>query len=1069
MPLYPATTCIHGTDKTLLSPSSGWFYVQILVLLSSIDLKNMNDKHSIKFSSDEMIAPGIFKMYLTEKQASYLQTENIAKLIPVEKKRQLQSAEDETLFVKATPNWQPPTGSYITSIIADNYFTVRGATASQLLQDDRVLFAEVLPEAKLANRYATGYVQSGSDKIAYHNRFFESDRIANRNGINGEGQIVTVIDSGLDGLHPFFRDTKREIPYNRTDLQHRKVVRYDAVADAIEIENGHGTHVAGTVAGNPNCVDCGFKMYSGMAPEAKIYFIDQGEMINRTHSKITADINWSKVIPNMRDMGSYITSNSWGYNYLFHSFTEAFDKLSYLNPDILHTFAAGNYFRKMTIFSPGDGKNILTIGATTSPKSRLYDNMKPTADPPTKNILISGNTSIIINTYKELNLWDLAIERTDKIPIDVEMIDYDENNVAAVNGKIVRIDLGKIKGDHCPIIQTLYDNRAAAAVFPLASFKCKDKSLRTNFILARYDRNSEETVKAMDRATFSFERFDYFDEPFNSAEYTSKGPTWSSITKPEIAAPGNHIISARSGNPYDKTPRPLSFESLSNQSGTSMATPIMSASAALIRQFFVEKYYPTFIKGTGRDIIPSATLLRAMLINAAVNPNGGDQSVPDNEVGYGIPILSNIFGYNGLNIRVIDNQKIESHEHHVYKITVTNKKPLSIVLSYLDPPVSHDKGYVFFADLDLYVETPDGKILVANIKPVADDWKYSDSFATNEKVLIESKKITNGEYKIHITSSVFPMEQDVKYSLVITGDFDNITTADPLPMTKGTTCPDGCGAHGKCVSGQCQCDNYYAGFTCKQVANPVAEGSLVRTKKLPEKEITFYTLVSHKYPISAEYPLVVSFSGVTIEPVACFSKKMGPLANPDWSCYRSSNKTTASFRPAVPIFDKDPIYIAVFQAGRSIGFSESDTINFRARSTENNLKPGSGPAPPPPAPAPPKDDPGGIPEFPPLPPLEPIDPNPDPVKPEDPAAPPVNPVDPAEPEKTRHVEPDQPRDPRNENEKQNGSHNKQAVIAVGASIGAIVCVGCIAIGVIYLMKRRRPSSVKIDHRLSDEL
>lgn len=45
-----------------------------------------------------------------------------------------------------------------------------------------------------------------------------------------------------------------------------------------------------------------------------------------------------------------------------------------------------------------------------------------------------------------------------------------------------------------------------------------------------------------------------------------------------------------------------------------MATPLISGSAALIRQFFVEKYYPTFTKGAGREINPSASLLKAMLI-----------------------------------------------------------------------------------------------------------------------------------------------------------------------------------------------------------------------------------------------------------------------------------------------------------------------------------------------------------------------------------------------------------------------------------------------------------------------
>lgn len=89
-----------------------------------------------------------------------------------------------------------------------------------------------------------------------------------------------------------------------------------------------------------------------------------------------------------------------------------------------------------------------------------------------------------------------------------------------------------------------------------------------------------------------------------------------------------------------------------------------------------------------------------------------------------------------MKLRVIDNQKIDSNDHHLYKITLTSKEPLSVSLSYLDPPVSHNKGYVFFADLDLYIEAPNNRIIVANIEPESREWTYTDSFATSEKVYI---------------------------------------------------------------------------------------------------------------------------------------------------------------------------------------------------------------------------------------------------------------------------------------------------------------------------------------------
>lgn len=154
IPLYPATTSITSTSKTLLSKTSGWFYVKILVLLSSIDLKNIKDNQNIIFSSDKMLSTGVFKMYLTEQETICLPNKNIAKIIPIEKKLipRLQSVDKNMEFlVQATPDYMPPSGSYISNRITDDLFTVKGATYSQLMQDERVLLADELPDTLLMN------------------------------------------------------------------------------------------------------------------------------------------------------------------------------------------------------------------------------------------------------------------------------------------------------------------------------------------------------------------------------------------------------------------------------------------------------------------------------------------------------------------------------------------------------------------------------------------------------------------------------------------------------------------------------------------------------------------------------------------------------------------------------------------------------------------------------------------------------------------------------------------------------------------------------------------------------
>ena len=72
-------------------------------------------------------------------------------------------------------------------------------------------------------------------------------------GLNGTGQIVGVGDTGVDDRHCMFinsdgsRVEKSTTP--TTDYTNRKIVQYISYANGADTSGGHGTHVAGTVAG----------------------------------------------------------------------------------------------------------------------------------------------------------------------------------------------------------------------------------------------------------------------------------------------------------------------------------------------------------------------------------------------------------------------------------------------------------------------------------------------------------------------------------------------------------------------------------------------------------------------------------------------------------------------------------------------------------------------------------------------------------------------------------------------------------------------------------------------------
>ena len=53
-----------------------------------------------------------------------------------------------------------------------------------------------------------------------------------------------------------------------------------------------------------------------------------------------------------------------------------------------------------------------------------------------------------------------------------------------------------------------------------------------------------------------------------------------------------------------------------------MSSPVIAGAAALIRQYFMEHWYPNGEKGDNIGFEPSATLIKAVLLNGAVEIDG---------------------------------------------------------------------------------------------------------------------------------------------------------------------------------------------------------------------------------------------------------------------------------------------------------------------------------------------------------------------------------------------------------------------------------------------------------------
>jgi len=199
----------------------------------------------------------------------------------------------------------------------------------------------------------------------------EEERPMHDFDIMGEGQVITVSDTGLDTKNCYFNDNDESVIFDRWGGQgnpnHRKVVAYKtSPGDSFDYEYGHGTHVVGTIVGsqgdpyNPNK-----GMVPGMAPKAKVAFMDLGR----------GDVLYGAAATTIADMGrpdAKIHSASWGdfpYDTSYTHQAQQFDKYMYENDDFLMILAAGNDGYgdgRGTIGSPATSKNCISVGASHS-------------------------------------------------------------------------------------------------------------------------------------------------------------------------------------------------------------------------------------------------------------------------------------------------------------------------------------------------------------------------------------------------------------------------------------------------------------------------------------------------------------------------------------------------------------------------------------------------------------------------------------------------------------------------------------------------------------------------------
>jgi subtilisin family serine protease len=179
-------------------------------------------------------------------------------------------------------------------------------------------------------------------------------------GLFGEGQILGHIDDRIAHLMCFFFDPVVVTP----GPTHRKLVSYHTTRGFGA--NGHGTHTAGTLAGDQEPVN-GSILFRGMAPKARIAYADVFDV----DEPDTTICNLDSLLTVNHDEGARIHSNSWGDD-RFKSYTALccdIDLFSHDYEDDLVFFATTNW---PDLRTPENAKNAIAVGATQRPPGQEF-------------------------------------------------------------------------------------------------------------------------------------------------------------------------------------------------------------------------------------------------------------------------------------------------------------------------------------------------------------------------------------------------------------------------------------------------------------------------------------------------------------------------------------------------------------------------------------------------------------------------------------------------------------------------------------------------------------------------
>jgi len=257
-------------------------------------------------------------------------------------------------------------------------------------------------------------------------------------------------------------------------------------------------------------------------------------------------------------------------------------------------------------------------------------------------------------------------------------------------------------------------------------------------------------------------------DPQCLAAFSSRGPCDDRRIKPDVVAPGTDIASAKSSlaplsHFWGSYPGNIHYAFMG---GTSMAAPLVSGCAALVREYYVST----------RNHQPSAALLKATLINGTAWLTGVDSTAPE----VGMPNYHQGFGRvnmadtipnstrPNLELRFIDTWQLVAQQftatgqRQLFRFTLSAPIIiLRICLAYTDLPARALQN-----NLNLFVQIPGGQKILGNAE-LPNSLNIPDPDNNVEVVRIDNAPL--GVYLIQVVATnLLKGPQD--FALVVNGE-----------------------------------------------------------------------------------------------------------------------------------------------------------------------------------------------------------------------------------------------------------------------------------------------------------